>query len=302
MTRSCVPLTVVGGFLGAGKTTLINHLLRDNDGVAYTVLVNDFGDLAIDESLIESHDGRTIALANGCVCCSIGDDLIETLMEILSAPERPDHLVIEASGVADPRLVAELGSLDPNLDRDLTIVVVDAGQIRDQWSDPLLRDTVDRQLGAADLILINHVGDLNEGALQELETWLDSQGNAAALMRSADGSLPQGFLNAAEKSLERKTAPDHAHHGELFRSETHRLRADANLVDIRAALGALPSSVLRVKGFFFEGGTTYDIQKAGRRLKVRAAGSEAPSNALVFIGTIEMPQIKLLNVIGNLLD
>ena len=297
-----VPLTVIAGFLGAGKTTLINHLLKDNDGVRYTVLVNDFGDLAIDEDLIESHEGDTIALANGCVCCSIGDDLIETLMEILAQEKRPDHIIIEASGVADPRPIAEIGSLDPNLRRDLTIVVIDVDQIRKQQQDPLLQDTVERQLTAADLIALNHARDMDRAEQQDLEVWLEDKTNEPSFFVTEDGSLPTSLLSArAPFETTQGHSHKHAHHGEVFRSETLRMRDGVCVDEVRQALGGLPPSVVRVKGYLVDGARSFEVQKAGRRISIKSvAEKDERESLLVFIGTREMPEIAELEGLGKI--
>src|ERR1700748_2298313 len=105
--KSMIPFTVIGGFLGAGKTTLLNRLLAGETGRRFAVLVNDFGALDIDSRLIARHGGDTIALANGCLCCTIGDSLVTNLLALLETPERFDHIVVEASGVADPARVAD---------------------------------------------------------------------------------------------------------------------------------------------------------------------------------------------------
>src|SRR5260370_27798592 len=110
-----IPFTVSGGFLGAGKTTLLNRLLRGATGRRFAVLVNDFGALDIDGRLVADHGGDTIALANGCLCCTIGDSLVTTLLSLLEHPERFDHIVVEASGVADPGPGPDLAVLAPRL-------------------------------------------------------------------------------------------------------------------------------------------------------------------------------------------
>src|SRR5258708_24937025 len=99
-----IPFTVIGGFLGAGKTTLLNRLLRGATGRRFAVLVNDFGALDIDGRLVADHDGDTIALANGCLCCTIGDSLVTTILSLLERPERFDHIVVEVTGGAGPAL------------------------------------------------------------------------------------------------------------------------------------------------------------------------------------------------------
>ncbi|MFB0941699.1 MAG: GTP-binding protein [Paracoccaceae bacterium] len=102
---AAVPVTVIGGYLRAGKITLINHLLRTANGVRLAVLVNEFGALSIDEDLIEAEDGNIISIAGGCICCSFGDDLSAALMDICAFKPPPDHILIEASGVAIPAVI-----------------------------------------------------------------------------------------------------------------------------------------------------------------------------------------------------
>src|SRR5262245_14173064 len=102
-----VPLTIIGGFLGAGKTSLVNHILTHSTGRRVAVLVNDFGAVNIDAKLIVSVEGETVSLANGCVCCTIRDDLLREVIKLLSREPRPDHIVVETSGVSRPVSVAE---------------------------------------------------------------------------------------------------------------------------------------------------------------------------------------------------
>ena len=170
------PFTVIGGFLGAGKTTLLNRLLRAETGRRFAVMVNDFGALDIDGRLVADHGGDTIALANGCLCCTIGDSLVATLLSLLEKPDRFDHIVVEASGVADPGRIADLAVLDPRLARDGVIVVLDAETVRQRAADRRVGDTITRQLAAADLLLLNKI-DL-AGDLPALRRWLSMQSRA----------------------------------------------------------------------------------------------------------------------------
>ncbi len=135
MTREKTPLTIVGGFLGAGKTTLVNHLLRHADGRRLAVLVNDFGAVNIDAALIAGRAGDVVRLTNGCLCCSIGDSFVDALIAVMRGPVLPDHVVIEASGVADPGRVAELAYLDPAFSLHGVVVLADAERVA-----PLSRD------------------------------------------------------------------------------------------------------------------------------------------------------------------
>ena len=126
LDHSPTAFTVIGGFLGAGKTTLLNHLLAEPSGVRYAILVNDFGELNIDESLIASHDGQTISLANGCVCCSIADDFIETIIQLVRRIDEFDQVVVEASGVSEPERIMDIARLDPELQPNGIVVLADA--------------------------------------------------------------------------------------------------------------------------------------------------------------------------------
>jgi len=186
-----IPLTVIGGFLGAGKTTLLNRLLRGATGRRFAVLVNDFGALDIDGRLVADHGGDTIALANGCLCCTIGDSLVTTLLSLLERPERFDHIVVEASGVADPGRVADLAVLEPRLARDGVIVVVDAAHVRERAADRRVGDTVMRQLGAADLIVLNKIDLVHDLAV--LHDWL-SMHSAAPVLEALHADMPLDVL------------------------------------------------------------------------------------------------------------
>ncbi len=148
-----IAVTVIGGYLGAGKTTLVNHVLRTADA-RIAVLVNDFGDINIDEDLIASQDGDTISLANGCICCSLVDGFSAALATITALDPVPERLVIESSGVADPATVAAYGH-GPGLALDATVVVVDAETIRKKATDVYVGDTVVGQLGSGDIIVLN---------------------------------------------------------------------------------------------------------------------------------------------------
>src|SRR6056300_490452 len=112
MSNKVVPITIIAGFLGTGKTGLLNHLLAHAEGRRLTALVNDFGALNIDSELIAAQNGNQISLANGCVCCSIGDDLTLALAQVMNQTPRPDHILIEASGVADPARIAGFAQVD----------------------------------------------------------------------------------------------------------------------------------------------------------------------------------------------
>ncbi len=147
-----VPVLVVGGYLGAGKTTLVNHLLRTS-GQRLMVLVNDFGQSVIDAQLIEASDGDVLQLAGGCVCCQIGDELSAALARV--ADTAPERVVIETSGVAQPAAVTTMVSLTTGLQLDAVVVVADGERIDELLADRYVGDIVAAQLAQADLVVLN---------------------------------------------------------------------------------------------------------------------------------------------------
>ena len=197
MPNTRIPFTVIGGFLGAGKTTLLNHWLRHAGGQRLAVLVNDFGAINIDAMLIETNSGDTIALSNGCVCCQIGDDLSLALMRVLDSNKPFDAVVIEASGVADPWRIAQLGRADPRLQLDGVIVLVDASAALDQARDPLLADTLERQLKAADLVVVNKIDLVTEAERVALDAWIARVAEGARMVVATHAELALGLLSSA---------------------------------------------------------------------------------------------------------
>ncbi|MEP1522996.1 CobW family GTP-binding protein [Ascidiaceihabitans sp.] len=150
-----LPLTVIGGYLGAGKTTLINRLLAEDHGQRVLVMVNDFGAINIDAALIESQSDDMVELSNGCVCCTMGADLFMAVGDVLDRHPRPDHLVIEASGIADPARIAQVAMAEPDLSYGGVVTVVDAQNYDALASDIQIGAQLRGQVDVADLVLIS---------------------------------------------------------------------------------------------------------------------------------------------------
>ena len=124
-----LPVTIITGFLGSGKTTLLNHIIKNQHTLKTAVLVNEFGEIGIDNELIISSDGNMVELTNGCICCNINDDLIDAVYTVLERQENIDYLVVETTGLADPLPIALtfLGTELRNFTRlDSIVTVVDA--------------------------------------------------------------------------------------------------------------------------------------------------------------------------------
>ena len=288
-----IPVTVIGGFLGAGKTTLVNHLLRTATR-RYAVLVNDFGAVDVDAALVRSWDGGVLSLANGCVCCSIGPDLGDTLDRLARRDPAPEHVLVEASGVSDPWRIAQLVKLEPSVTLDAVLVLVDATAFPGQLADRYLTDTLERQLARADLIVLNKCDaaapDPAEAAVRLLRP-------DARMIRVAHAELPEALLAGparpdAPASRFAAEAPAHP-----FRSWVWRDPAPFDASQLARMLNGLPPSVLRVKGFCQVGpdGGQHLLQLAGRRWTLLPAAGE--DDALVVIGTADMPSSSELDAL-----
>lgn len=305
-----LPFTVIGGFLGAGKTTLLNHWLRHADGRRVAVLVNDFGALNIDAALIASNSGDTIALTNGCVCCQIGDDLSLALMQVLERADQFDAVVVEVSGVSDPWRVAQMGRADPGLYLDGVIVIVDASVALAQSQDPLLADTLQRQLVAADLVLVNKIDLVDAQERAALRSWIASVAGSVPQFDTDQAQVPMAMLSglaiqdsvhAFGQAVDDGCAAghdDHGHahhahgdpgHGQVFETWSAQPADSFDTDALRAWLRSVPAGVLRLKGVLRtthpSAGTGWsEIQFSGRHGAVRPAREPEGGAAVVAIG------------------
>ena len=299
--RQPLPLTVIGGFLGAGKTTLLNHWLRHAGGQRLAVLVNDFGALNIDAALISANAGDTIALTNGCVCCQIGDDLSLALIRVLDSGVAFDGVVIEASGVSDPWRIAELGRADPGLRLDAVIVLVDASVAQAQSVDPLLADTLVRQLKAADLVVVNKCDLVTTEERQALRRWVDAVAGPVPQIEATQAVLPLALLSGlalqCAGDAQTHAGCDHDHsahtdHGAMFDTWSCQAQQVFDASALRAWLRSPPPGLLRLKGVLrtaqADGQILWsELQFAGRHGSLRALAADAAppsSGAVVAIG------------------
>ena len=193
---STIPLTVLTGFLGAGKTTLLNRILTGDHGLRIAVLVNDFGSINIDADLVVGvdGDGDIISLANGCVCCNVRDDLVTAVTQVMSRPEQPEYILLEASGVAEPSSIA-LTFMDDGLrDRirlDSIMCVVDAEQV---FAAPEMMELKLRQIAFADMLILNKVDLVTPEEIERIKAWLDDRFHRYRLVEACGGDVPLEIL------------------------------------------------------------------------------------------------------------
>jgi G3E family GTPase len=289
-----LPLTVIGGYLGAGKTTLLNHMLSGDHGRRLAVIVNDFGAINVDASLIADHDGDTIALTNGCVCCSALDGTTEAIARFLRSPDAFDHIVIEASGVAEPGKVARNTS-GFRLPLDGVIVLADAEQLPAQAANRYAGRSVLAQLRQADLIVLNKIDLASEQQLMKTRALISEHAPGAPVVETRFADLPAAVLFGARQAEEGgiddatpATAEDHA---TAYRSDLREYAEPLGAAELKALAASLTEGTIRAKGHVWladDPETRHLYQQVGRRWTLTAAGPWPTQNRATRIVSIRL--------------
>ncbi|HZD89108.1 MAG TPA: GTP-binding protein, partial [Pseudolabrys sp.] len=169
-TASKIPVTVLTGYLGAGKTTLLNRILSEPHGKKYAVIVNEFGEIGIDNDLVVNADEEVFEMNNGCICCTVRGDLVRIIEGLMRRKGKFDAIIVETTGLADPAPVAQTFFMDENVGSkaklDAVVTVADAKWLKDRLKDA---PEAKNQIAFADVILINKTDLVSPAELDELE-------------------------------------------------------------------------------------------------------------------------------------
>jgi G3E family GTPase len=314
-----VPITILTGFLGSGKTTLLNRILNGEHGLRVAVLVNDFGAINIDAELVIGVKDDVISLANGCVCCTIRDDLVETVVQTINRPEAPEYILLEASGVADPSAIAMTfvaPELQERIRLDSITCVVDADQVFAYPEHPAIEQLELRQIAFADMMILNKVDLAGPEQVKKVRAWIDDHFDRLRIVETSYCNVPLeillsvGRFDPARSELDGQyfDCPElncrdehHNHdHSAVFSTWSYETTRPLSLEALRKAARKLPGNIYRAKGVVYASDAPERravLQVVGRRVDITLEnewGDRNPRTQIVAIGAAGSLDEKLL--------
>ena len=307
--RDPVPVTLLTGFLGAGKTTMLNRVLNGDHQLRVGVLVNDFGAINIDADLVEGVEENTISLSNGCVCCEIRDDLVTSVEQLLARVDDIDYIILEASGVADPEgiVMTFLAQKFRELIRiDSITCIVDAEGIFEHADNPHLTMLKLRQIGYADMVVLNKIDLVGPDNVEIIKEWIASHLNRVRIIEAVQCNVPLEILLAVgrfdpenvlavKNEIGNKTGGNGHHlefHSQVFDTWSYESNRPISMPLLqRMVRKKLPASVYRCKGILYADdnpGKRIALQIVGRRTEIYELDEWAerrPLTKIVAIGS-----------------